>query len=50
MEEVGMFLCIHSEVSGAEIDIIDREGVFIQEVMTPLLREFQKLRNCYGTY
>jgi dihydroorotase len=44
MEEVGMILCIHSEVSRAEIDIFDREGVFIQEVMTPLLRDFKKLR------
>ena len=44
MEEVGMILCIHSEVSRAEIDIFDREGVFIQEVMTPLLRDFQLLR------
>jgi dihydroorotase len=44
MEEVGMILCIHSEVSRAEIDIFDRESVFIQEVMTPLLRDFKKLR------
>lgn len=44
MEEAGMILCIHSEVSRAEIDIFDREGVFIQEVMAPLLRDFKKLR------
>jgi len=42
MEEFGMGLCIHSEVSKAEIDIFDREGIFIQEVVTPLLRDFQK--------
>lgn len=44
MEECGMVLCIHSEVSRSEIDIFDRESVFIQEVMTPLLRDFQKLK------
>ena len=44
MEEVGMMLCIHSEVSRSEIDIFDREVVFIQEVMVPLLRDFKKLR------
>jgi len=42
MEEFGTVLCIHSEVSKAEIDIFDREGAFIQEVVTPLLRDFQK--------
>ncbi len=43
MEEVGMVLCIHSEVSRCEIDIFDREAVFIDEVMKPLLRDFTKL-------
>jgi dihydroorotase len=44
MEEIGMTLCIHSEVSRPEIDIFDREGVFIHEVMEPLLRDFPKLK------
>lgn len=44
MEEVGMVLCIHSEVSRSEIDIFDREEVFIQEVMVPLVRDFTKLK------
>jgi dihydroorotase len=44
MEEVGLVLCIHSEVSTPEIDIFDREEVFIQEVMTPLVRDFTKLK------
>jgi dihydroorotase len=44
MEEVNMVLCIHSEVSRSEIDIFDREEVFIQEVMVPLVRDFQKLK------
>ena len=44
MEEVGMMLCIHSEVSRDEIDIFDREAVFIEEVMKPLLRDFKNLK------
>lgn len=44
MEKYGMILCIHSEVSRADIDIFDRESVFIQEVMVPLLKDFTKLR------
>eukprot|EP00551_Chaetoceros_affinis_P012984 CAMPEP_0203675254 /NCGR_PEP_ID=MMETSP0090-20130426/19671_1 /ASSEMBLY_ACC=CAM_ASM_001088 /TAXON_ID=426623 /ORGANISM="Chaetoceros affinis, Strain CCMP159" /LENGTH=364 /DNA_ID=CAMNT_0050541395 /DNA_START=346 /DNA_END=1440 /DNA_ORIENTATION=- len=44
MEEVGMLLLIHSEVSRSEVDIFDREEVFIQEVMNPLIRDFTKLQ------
>ncbi len=44
MEEVGMLLLIHSEVSRSEVDIFDREEVFIQEVMNPLVRDFKKLK------
>ncbi len=44
MEEVGLVLCIHSEVSRHDIDIFDREEVFIQEVMIPLVRDFKDLR------
>jgi dihydroorotase len=44
MEEVGMVLCIHSEVSRADIDIFDREKIFIEEVMQPLVRDFSKLK------
>ncbi len=43
MEECGLVLCIHSEVSRSEIDIFDREAVFIDEVMKPILRDFTKL-------
>lgn len=44
MEEVGMMLCIHSEVARHDIDIFDREAIFIEEVMTPLVRDFKKLK------
>ncbi|KAK1748825.1 dihydroorotase [Skeletonema marinoi] len=34
--EIGMVLCIHSEVSTPGIDIFDREPVFIEEIIKPL--------------
>jgi dihydroorotase len=42
MAEVGMMLCIHSEVTHA--DIFEREPVFIEEVMKPLIAKFPKLK------
>jgi dihydroorotase len=37
MERIGMPLLIHGEVTDAEIDIFDREAVFIERVLVPLL-------------
>jgi dihydroorotase len=42
MSRLGMMLCIHSEVTHA--DIFDREPVFIEEVMKPLVRDFPGLK------
>mmetsp|Transcript_7754 Transcript_7754/g.11113 ORF Transcript_7754/g.11113 Transcript_7754/m.11113 type:complete len:351 (-) Transcript_7754:107-1159(-) len=42
MEEVGMKLCIHSEVTYG--DIFDREPAFIEEILRPLVSDFPKLR------
>jgi dihydroorotase len=42
MAEVGMMLCIHSEVTNA--DIFEREPVFIEEVMKPLVAKFPTLK------
>ena len=42
MEAVGMVLCIHSEVTHA--DIFEREPIFIEEVMKPLVTKFPKLK------
>lgn len=44
MAEVGMVLCIHSEVTGETIDIFDREAVFIEHVMKPLVRDIPDLK------
>ena len=44
MAEVGMVLCIHSEVTGPTIDIFDREGKFIDDIMKPLVADFPTLK------
>ncbi len=38
MAQIGMPLLIHGEVTDAEIDIFDREAVFIERVLIPLRR------------
>ena len=44
MEEQGLPLLLHGEVTDSEIDIFDREAVFIEEKLQPLLERFPKLR------
>ncbi|MEW5838291.1 MAG: dihydroorotase [Pseudomonadota bacterium] len=44
MQREGMVLCVHGEVVDAEIDIFDREKVFIDRVLMPLQREFPALK------
>ncbi len=44
MQEVGMPLLVHGEVTDASIDLFDREKVFIDQVMTPLRRAFPALK------
>lgn len=44
MEEVGMPLLLHGEVTDSDIDIFDREAVFIDRYLTRLLRDFPKLK------
>jgi dihydroorotase len=36
MEEMGMPLCVHGEVTDPTVDIFDREAVFIERVLEPL--------------
>jgi dihydroorotase len=38
MAEIGMPLCVHGEVTDHEIDIFDREAVFIDRVLDPIRR------------
>lgn len=44
MQDIGMVLCIHGEVTDREVDIFDREAVFIERTLTPLLRDFPALK------
>ncbi|MXX07540.1 MAG: dihydroorotase [Gammaproteobacteria bacterium] len=43
MQELGVPLLMHGEVNRAEVDIFDREAVFIDEVLEPLVRRFPGL-------
>ena len=44
MAAIGMPLLIHGEVTDADIDIFDREAVFIDRVLDPLCRRLPELR------
>jgi dihydroorotase len=44
MQRCGMPLLVHGEVTSADIDIFDREAVFIERVMQPLLKDLPNLR------
>jgi len=44
MERIGMPLLVHGEVTDADIDIFDREAVFIERVLAPLMRDMPGLR------
>ncbi|NUB42956.1 dihydroorotase [Fertoebacter nigrum] len=44
MAEIGLPLCIHGEVTTPEVDIFDREAVFIDTVLEPLRRANPGLR------
>ena len=44
MQREGLPLLVHGEVTDPEIDIFDREAVFIDRVMRPLRRDFPELK------
>ena len=44
MQELGLPLLIHGEVTDPNIDVFDREQVFIDTVLKPLLKDFPKLK------
>ena len=44
MAEIGLPLCVHGEVTDADIDIFDREAVFIERVLDPIRRATPGLR------
>ncbi|MEW6512957.1 MAG: dihydroorotase [Pseudomonadota bacterium] len=44
MEKLGVPLLVHGEVTDPAVDIFDREAVFIETVLAPLLRDFPALK------
>ena len=44
MQEVGVPLLVHGEVTDPDIDIFDREAVFVERVLAPLRRDFPALK------
>ena len=44
MEDIGMPLLVHGEVTHSDVDIFDREAVFIDQVMVDIIREHPGLK------
>lgn len=44
MQEIGMPLLVHGEVTDHDVDIFDREAVFIDRILAPLLRDLAGLK------
>ncbi len=44
MQREGLLLLVHGEVTDPDVDVFDREAVFIERVMRPLRRDFPELK------
>ena len=44
MQREGLLLLVHGEVTSPEIDLFDREAVFIEQQLIPLRRDFPELK------
>jgi len=44
MQKVSMLLLVHGEVTSSDIDLFDREAVFIETQLIPLRRDFPELK------
>ncbi|WP_332741894.1 dihydroorotase [Hydrogenophaga sp.] len=44
MQRAGLLLLVHGEVTSPDIDLFDREAVFIDQQMIPLRRDFPELK------
>jgi len=44
MQRAGLLLLVHGEVTDPDVDVFDREAVFIERVMMPLRRDFPALK------
>jgi dihydroorotase len=46
MQDVGLPLLVHGETTGAAVDVFDREAVFIERTLRPLVERFPGLMVC----
>ena len=44
MQREGILLLVHGEVTSPEVDVFDREAVFIEQQLIPLRRDFPELK------
>jgi dihydroorotase len=44
MEQIGMVLCVHGEVTDPQVDVFDREAVFIERILWRLVDDFPELK------
>jgi dihydroorotase len=44
MAEIGLPLCVHGEVTDRDVDVFDREAVFIDRTLAPLVRDLPELK------
>lgn len=44
MQAIGMVFCVHGEVTDPAVDVFDREAVFIDRILAPLVREMEGLK------
>jgi dihydroorotase len=44
MQETGLPLLLHGEVTDPEVDVFDREAVFIERILEPLLQRLPRLK------
>ena len=44
MQAIGMVLCVHGEVTDPDVDVFDREAVFIERVLSEVVESFPALK------
>lgn len=44
MAQCGLPLCVHGEVTEAQVDVFDREAVFIERILAPLVERLPELK------
>jgi dihydroorotase len=44
MQKIGMVLCVHGEVTDPEIDVFDREAMFIERILSKVVEAFPALK------